>query len=153
MDTYEVNRIAVGGFSKCVREALKRLGMRRCSVRLVRYQCEKNDLRADWYSLFWRWFLALWMANREGAEFLYEDFTARVAALRDADDVSATDYDRQLARCEGEHSDIIRARINGEDVTVLIQETIEAIVEKRRLVAMLVAHKASGLRSQGRKVA
>jgi hypothetical protein len=80
--THEANRVALGDRAKAVRLALLGLGMRRCSERLVRYQCEERPLRLDWYGLFWRWFSALWVAHHPGAEFLYEDFTARVEALQ-----------------------------------------------------------------------
>lgn len=82
MQPYEANKLAVAGRTQAVRRALKALGMRRCSLRLVQYQFKPGETRLDYYSLFWRWFRALWMAHRKGAEFLFQDFCARVERLR-----------------------------------------------------------------------
>lgn len=139
MDTPEANRVAVGGFTHAVCRALKTLGMRRCSARLVQYQFKPDPLRLDWYGLFWRWFLALWTARREGAEFLFEDFCARVAALREESEVLDADYAFQLARCEGEHSDVIRAALRGENPAHIRKEVLESIAANRRLLAVLNA--------------
>ena len=145
MQTYEANLIALGGCAKSIRAALKKLGMRRCSLRLVYYQCSPRDLRLDWYGVFWRWCEALWLANREGAEFLFEDLFARICALRSSAPTTPLDLDSHLAMCEREHSDIIRAaflhdiarmkREIGEDIRAkqLLLEIIEA--QERRSAA------------------
>lgn len=146
MDLSEANRIAVGGFTHNVCRALKALGMRRCSTRLVQYQFKPDATRLDWYSAFFRWFLALWMVRREGAEFLFEDFCARVAALREESEVLDADYAFQLARCEGEHSDVIRAALRGEDSAHIRKEVLESIAANRRLLAVINA-------LEGRRVA
>lgn len=137
MQTHEANRRAVGGRAKQVRLALLKLGMRRCSDRLVRYQCEQTPLRADWYALFWRWFRALWVANREGAEFLYEDFSARVESLRRADTPPTCCWLEQVAKCEQEHSEALRAAILAGDQAAIRSEVSDAIREYRQLLAMI----------------
>jgi hypothetical protein len=137
MHTFEANKIAVGGHSKAVCLALRRLGMRRCSERLIRYQCERNQTRADWYSTFWRWFRALWVAHREGAEFLYEDFQARVATLRGAEAPPPRSWLEQVARCEQEHSEALRAAILAGDSIALRSEVADVIREYRSLLAMI----------------
>ena len=87
----EVNRRAVGGRTQAVRRWLKRLGMRRCSARLVQYQFKPDATRHDWTSLWWRWFLAVWFANKAGAYFMFEQFAARVDALREMEGRDARD--------------------------------------------------------------
>jgi hypothetical protein len=82
LQTHEANKRAVAGRTQAVRRALKSLGMRRCSARLVQYQFKPDETRLDWYALFWRWFRALWVAHRKGAEFLFDDFCSRVEQLR-----------------------------------------------------------------------
>lgn len=139
MDTAEANRVAVGGFTHAVCRALKSLGMRRCSARLVQYQFKPEELRLDWYGLFWRWFRALWIARREGAEFLFEDFCSRVASLREGSEVLDADYSYQLARCELEHSNVIRAALRGEDPSLIRSGLLESIAASRRLLAVLDA--------------
>ena len=140
MQTHEANLIALGGCAKAVRLALKRLGMRRCSLRLVYYQTEPRDgLRLDWYGVFWRWFEALWMAHRAGAEFLLDDFLARVAELREVERGAAESrccWRTQVVRCETESSDIVKAAVLN-DLERLKRETVEAIGEQRRLLAIL----------------
>jgi hypothetical protein len=137
MLTSEANRLAVGSHAKAVRLALLRLGMRRCSVRLVRYQCEQNPLRLDWYGLFWRWFLALWQAHRAGAEFLFEDFCSRVEALRREDGHSPSDWYEQIATCAREHGEALQAAIQRRDAPAIRRELAESIATERRLLAML----------------
>jgi hypothetical protein len=137
MLTSEANRLAVGPHAKAVRLALLRLGMRRCSVRLVRYQCEENTLRLDWYALFWRWFSALWLAHRPGAEFLYEDFCSRVEALRREDGLSSGDWYEQIAECAREHGEALQAAIQRRDPLAIRRELAESIAAERRLLAML----------------
>ena len=137
MLTSEANRLAVGSSAKAVRLALLRLGMRRCSVRLVRYQCEENPLRPDWYGLFWRWFCALWQAHRGGAEFLFEDFCSRVEALRREDTRQPSDWYEQIATCAREHGEALQAAIQRRDAQAIRRELAESIAAERRLLAML----------------
>ena len=137
MLTAEANRLAVGSHTKAVRLALLRLGMRRCSERLVRYQCEERPLRLDWYGLFWRWFKALWTAHRAGAEFLYEDFCSRVEALRREDSHSPTDWYEQIAECAREHGEALQAAIQRRDHQAIRRELAESIAAERRLLSML----------------
>ena len=137
MLTSEANRLAVGTSAKAVRLALLGLGMRRCSERLVRYQCEDRPLRLDWYGLFWRWFLALWQAHRSGAEFLYEDFCSRVEALRREGGRPAGDWYEQIATCAREHGEALQAAIQRRDAQAIRRELAESIAAERRLLAML----------------
>lgn len=141
MQTHEANGRAIGDYAKAIRLALLELGMRRCSVSLVYRQAKApvKSHRLDWYSAFWRWFKALWIAHRQGAEALYEDFCARVEALRLSEEKLDIDADEQLARCESENSDIIRARMRRDNTRRLIDETEQAIVEQRRYLAILMA--------------
>ena len=141
MLTSEANRLAVGSSAKAVRLALLRLGMRRCSVRLVRYQCEQNTLRPDWYALFWRWFCALWQAHRSGAEFLYEDFCSRVEELR-REDGQPGDWYEQIATCAREHGEALQAAIQRRDAQAIRRELSESIAAERRLLAMLSEREA-----------
>ncbi len=140
MLTHEVNRIAVGACAKAVAEALRKLG-KRCSVRWVNRQCEESPdvRRTDYYGAFRRWFEAVFIANRDGAEFLFEDFCAFVQSMRDFEDLALGDWRAQIARCEGEHSDIIRAALLDGCNERLKSEIKEDIAEKRRLLAMLEA--------------
>ena len=138
---YDANRAAVGSHAKAVRLSLLKLGMRRCSLTLVYRQGDPDTDRPSWYCLFIRWFTALWLARREGAELLFEDFLARVAALRDQAEARRGDAPGRLAAdlelAEAEHSDIVRARFRGDDLRRLRQEVIEDVAAKRRLVATL----------------
>jgi hypothetical protein len=147
MLTSEANRLALGGYAKAVREALLRLGMRRCSLRLVHYQCEPSPLRLDWYGLFWRWFLALWTSHKAGAEFLYEDFCSRVEALRRESDHSPADWFEQIATCAREHGEALQAAIQRRDPLAIRRELVESIAAERFLLAMLVE------RSEGARAA
>ena len=137
MLTHEANRVALGDRAKAVRLALLGLGMRRCSERLVRYQCEERPLRLDWYGLFWRWFTALWLAHRPGAEFLYEDFAARVEALRREEAHSPSDWYEQIATCAREHGEALQAAIQRRDPLAIRRELAESIAAERRLLSML----------------
>lgn len=139
MLTHEANRVALGDKAKAVRLALLRLGMRRCSERLVRYQCEERPLRLDWYGLFWRWFCALWQAHRDGAEFLFEDFCSRVEALRREEGHSPSDWYEQIAACAREHGEALQAAIQRRDPLAIRRELAESIAAERRLLAMLSA--------------
>jgi hypothetical protein len=138
---YEANLTAIGGFAKQIRLALLRLGMRRCSVRLVYRQGEApiRGQRVDYYSAFWRWFQALWLANRAGAEFLYEDFRARVQALRERDLLQHDDWTATVARAVDEGADSIREAILDRDPQAIRKELVEDIAIKRRLLAMVEA--------------
>jgi hypothetical protein len=136
MLTCEANRLAVGPHAKALRLALLRLGMSRCSERLVRYQCEERPLRLDWYGLFWRWFRALWAAHRGGAEFLFEDFCSRVEALRREDGL-AGDWYEQIATCAREHGEALQAAIQRRDPPAIRRELSESIAAERRLLVML----------------
>lgn len=141
MFPYEANRIAVAGHAKAVAEALRRLG-KRCSVRWVNRQCEPSVdvVRPDYYGAFWRWFEALWLAHRPGAEFLFEDFRARVLALRARDDApAATDWFEQVAVCAREHSEALQAAIRNHDPAAIRRELAESIAAQRRLLATLEA--------------
>jgi hypothetical protein len=140
MDSWQVNRIAVADCAKAVSEALRKLG-KRCSVRWVNRQCEppQDVARSDYYGAFRRWFEAIFIANRDGAEFLFEDFCAFVQSMRDFEDLANADLQQQFARCEGEHSDIIRAALLSGDTGQLQREIVEDIAEKQRLLAMIRA--------------
>ena len=149
MQTFEANRAAVCGRTQAVRRALISLGMRRCSTSLVEHQWRPPiaGQRISWYCAFWRWFEALWLARREGAEFLFEDFCARVEALRGAGATNGAEHRAQLERCEARHSDLVRAALTGADSAHLRRKVIENIVENRRLLAALteatVKHRAA----------
>lgn len=136
MDTTHANRVAIGDRAKAVREALLTLGMRRCSLQTVYNQAKTRPLRLDWYGLFWRFFRALWLGNRAGAEFLYEDFKARVEALRVAE-VPAEDEDWRslVCACSDEHAEAIREAIVAEDYPRIVKESAEAVTAYRRLIA------------------
>src|SRR5947209_19130860 len=111
-----------------------RLGMRQCSLRLVYYQCEARDLRLDWYGAFWRWCEALWLSNREGAEFLIADFFARIEGLR-ARPRPDLDWFELLARCEESHSEAMCAAIRNRDVKALMTRLPHAISAYHELLA------------------
>ena len=142
MLTCEANRAAVGPHAKAVRLALLRLGMRRCSERLVHYQCEESTLRLDWYGLYWRWLRALHLANPSGAEFLFEDLRARFSALNQGSELAAACWYEQLAECEREHSEAIRAAILDRDPRLIRKEIAEAISALRRQLALLDARES-----------
>ena len=141
MHTYEANRTAVGGRTQAVRRALKRLGMRRCSEALVERQWKPPvpGISISWYCSFWRWFEALWIANRSGAEFLFEDFRSRVLALRAEDDLAAADWYEELSNCEREHSEAVQAAILNRDYQRIKVEISEAITALRKLRAIVEA--------------
>jgi hypothetical protein len=144
MQTWEVNRIAVGNCAKAVAEAMRKFG-KRCSVRWVNRQCEesKDVRRTDYYSAFWRWYESIYVSNREGAEFLYEDFRARVQSLRDLEALASADVSTQIARCNDEHSDIVRAAIIGSDHDSFEREIVEDIASKQLLLAIIRARRAA----------
>ena len=139
LTTHEANRLAIGGRAKAVREALLSLGMRRCSLRLVHYQAEARPLRLDWYGLYWRWLRALSLANPSGADFLFEDLRSRFTALREGECLAAACWYEQLAECEREHSEAIRAAILDRDPRLIRKEIAEAISALRRQLALLDA--------------
>lgn len=136
--TRAANRLAARGHTSNIVRALKRLGMRRCSEALVRRQWDEAATHPSWYCLFWRWFEALWLAHRTGAEFLYEDFRARVESLRDLEAQSgAADWYEQVALCVKEQSEAIQAACRRRDRAAIRREFLESIAAERRLVAML----------------
>jgi hypothetical protein len=139
LPTHDANRMALGDRAKAVREALLRLGMQRCSLRLVHYQAEARPLRLDWYGLYWRWLRALHLANPQGAEFLFEDLRSRFTALREGGDLACACWYEQLAECEREHSEAIRAAILDRDPRLIRKEIAEAISALRRQLALLDA--------------
>lgn len=139
METWEANRIAVGGHAKALREALRGLG-KKVSLRWIYYQCSPpTDVnRPDPFGLFWRWFEALWLAHRPGAEFLFEDFCARVSALRDSEPASgARDWYEELSICAREQSEALQAAIRRHDDAAIRRELAESIAAERRLLVML----------------
>ena len=143
METTDANFIAVDGRTQAVARALKRLGMRQCSARLVQYQFKPRPTRPDWYGAFWRWFRAIWVAHRAGAEFLFEDFCAKVSALRDADLPHAQPpVTAQVEKCQYRNHRFVAAYIRGDGDDSLIREAVEGIVEMRALVRMLTARRA-----------
>lgn len=136
--TRAANRLAARGHTFKIVRALKSLGMRRCSESLVRRQWDEAATQASWYCCFWRWFEALWLAHRAGAEFLYEDFRARVEALRQASaPAPALDWYEQLSVCAREQSEALQAAIRRHDVTAIRRELAESIAAERKLLAML----------------
>lgn len=143
LTTYDANRLALGDRVKAVREALLRLGMRRCSLRLVHYQAEPRPLRLDWYGLFWRWFRALWSAHRAGAEFLFEDFCSRVDELRREESGPPADWYEQIATCAREHGEALQAAIQRRDPLAIRRELAESIAAERRLLSMIEEARAA----------
>lgn len=138
LTTFKANGYAARGHAPSLVRALKQLGMRRCSERLVRRQWEPGAGCPSWYCLFWRWFQALWLAHRKGAEFLFEDFNARVAALRDSEPTSgARDWFEQLALCAREQSEALQAAIRRRDTAAIRRELVESIAAERQLLLML----------------
>ena len=147
LHTHDANRLALGDRAKAVREALLRLGMQRCSLRLVHYQAEARPLRLDWYGLYWRWLRALHLAHPSGADFLFEDLRARFTALREGDCLSGACWYEQVAECEREHSEAIRAAILDRDPRLIRKEIAEAISALRRQLALLDAREGQGSES------
>lgn len=147
MQTFEINRLAVGDSAKALREALRSLG-KRCSLRWIYYQCEapRDVRRLDPYGAFWRFFQALWHANRQGAEFLFEDFRARVSALRHTpSDLCRADWYEELATCETEHSEALQAAIRFRNPAAIKKEISEAIAAYRRLLTIVEARGEASL--------
>jgi hypothetical protein len=138
LTTIEANALAARGHSAPLTRALKRLGHQRCSERSVRYQYEPEARRPSWYCLFWRWLLALRMANRKGFDFLIEDLHARVAALDAAEGPSCTrGWFEQVATCAREHGEALQAAIQRRDAVAIRRELSESIAAERELLAML----------------
>lgn len=138
LTTLDANRVAARGHSAALTRALKRLGMRRCSERLVRYQYEGGAHRPSYYCLFWRWLEALFVANRAGFDFLVEDFCARVAALRDSEAPDAApDWYEALSTCAREQSEALQAAIRRHDDAAIRRELAESIAAERKLLSML----------------
>lgn len=67
--------------------------------------------------------------------------------LRDLETLATADVPTQIAKCEGEHSDIIRAAFLGGDTARLKREIAEDIAEKRLLLAMIQAREAEAARA------
>lgn len=138
LSTFDANRVAARGHSAGLTRALKRLGMRRCSERLVRYQYEPAAGRPSYYCMFMRWVEALFVVNRAGFDFLVEDFCARVAALRESDAPSCgRDWYEQLAICAREQSEALQEAIRRHDDAAIRRELAESIAAERKLLAML----------------
>ena len=138
LTTIEANALAARGHSAGLTRALKALGMLRCSERLVRYQYEGGAARPSYYCLFWRWMQALFRANRKGFDFLVEDFCARVACLRAAEEPhGAADWFDQLALCAKEQSEALQAAIRRRDEAAIRRELAESIEAERKLLVML----------------
>lgn len=138
LSTLDANRVAARGHSAGLTRALKRLGMRRCSERLVRYQYEGGAGRPSYYCLFWRWLEAVWLVNRPGFDFLVEDLCARVAALREGEAPDgARDWYEALSDCAREQSEALQAAIRRHDVTAIRRELAESIAAERKLLEML----------------
>ena len=148
LPTHDANRVALADRAKAVREALLSLGMRRCSLRLVHYQAEPRPLRLDWYGLYWRWLRALHLANPSGADFLFEDLRSRFTALREGSELACACWYEQLAECEREHSEAIRAAILDRDPRLIRKEIAEAISALRRQLALLDAREGQGSESR-----
>jgi hypothetical protein len=148
LTTHDANRLALGDRAQAVREALLSLGMRRCSLRLVHYQAEPRPLRLDWYGLYRRWLRALHLAHPDGVDFLFEDSRSRFAALREGDRLAAACWYEQLAECEREHSEAIRAAIPDRDPRLIRKEIAEAISALRRQLALLDAREGQGSESR-----
>lgn len=146
LPTHEANRLALGAEAKAVREALLHLGMQRCSLRLVHYQAEPRPLRLDWYGLYWRWLRALHLAHPAGADFLFEDLRSRFTALSEGDCLARACWYEQLAECEREHSEAIRAAILDRDPLLIRKEIAEAISALRRQLALLDARESHASR-------
>jgi hypothetical protein len=136
LTTFEANGHAARGHAPSLVRALKRLGMRRCSESLVKRQWQPDPQRPSWYYLFVRWFTALWMVHRAGAEFLFEDFCARVAALRGTA-APSRDYFEQVALCAREHGEALAAAVERRDAATVRRELMESIAAERELLAML----------------
>jgi hypothetical protein len=98
-----------------------------------------EDPEFDRYSRFLQMFLAIYAENSEGAEMLFEDFRARVSSLRhkNTGEISTSAWYEQVARCEKEHSEGIRAAILSRDTAAIRKEIAEDIAEKRALLEML----------------
>ncbi|MCA1615019.1 MAG: hypothetical protein LC795_15480 [Acidobacteria bacterium] len=136
LSTHDANRAAARGHSAGLARALKRLGMRRCSERLVRYQYEPGAARPSYYCLYWRWLQALFVANRAGFDFLFEDLCARVAELRGAA-APARGYFEQVAVCAREHGEALAAAAERRDRDAIRRELTESIAAERELLSML----------------
>lgn len=111
-------------------------------MRWVYRQCEPSpDIkRLNFYDLFWLWFRAIWRANQPGAEILFEDFRARVQNLRlSSFDLCRSDWYAELARCEVEQSEALRAAIRNQDLPEIKKEISEAIAAYRGLLSIVEA--------------
>lgn len=105
-----------------------------------------TDLAFCVYSRFLKYFYAIYEKNPSGGELLFEDFRARVHALRfeQFGDVTDQEWFEQVAECEREHSEGIRAAILSRDPSAIRTQITEDIVAKRRLLVMLRGREAKG---------
>lgn len=143
MLTHEVLKLAVGDSAKGLREALRALG--KCvSLRWVYYLTEPpaDVRRPNPYGSFLLLFEALWRAHRKGAEFLFEDFCARVTTLREpaTPQHDTPDWYEQLAICAREQSEALQAAIRRHDDAAIRRELSESIAAERTLLALLDRH-------------
>jgi hypothetical protein len=142
MDTHQANRIAIGPCAKAIRLALLNLGMRRCSLSFIYRQAEApvRGQRLSWYCAFWRWFGALWKANRAGAEFLFEDFCGRVEALRKSGDAATPagdgEWQASVFECLDAHTDALKEAVAESDMSRIIETAARATTCYRRLIAL-----------------
>ena len=79
------------------------------------------------------------MANPSGADFLFEDLRSRFTALREGSELACACWYEQLAECEREHSEAIRAAILDRDPRLIRKEIAEVISALRRQLALLDA--------------
>lgn len=147
MQTFEANRAAVGDRAKAVSLALLKRGMRRASVQLVRRQWEPPvpGRRQSWYCGFWRWFEAVFEANRRGAEFLVEDFCARFEALRSesAGFVSPLTWNEHVAHYVRVVGEAAEAAILDSDPALIRVRLAEVVAASRDLLAAIEAREKS----------
>ena len=95
--------------------------------------------------LFWRWFQALWLAHRKGAESLFEDFCARVEALREAETPRAPrEWFAQVASCARAHGEVLAAAAERRDAAAIRRAVSTSIAEQRELILLL--DRAEGVR-------
>lgn len=74
---------AIDDKSKSIAEFMRNLG-KRCTAVWVHQQglASQDAKRPNFYGVFLRWFAAIWLANRAGAEYLLADFELFVRQLR-----------------------------------------------------------------------
>lgn len=148
MDTHTANLTALSGFAEKVREALKELGMRRCSIRLVYRQCEECDTHLNWSQLFRRWVAAVRRAHHAGADLIVNDFNGWYESLCAGEELLACDWEGAVDACVDEHGDVIKEAIRADDMEAVVRESSEAITAYRRLIA--IAHARAEYKAQAR---